>query len=153
MEPAIHSSWKVKNSYSSVFRDQLQLCVIGKSSFFWKYQSSPPWFFRYDGKNFIRSRSTNYTHKDVIGLGNYRGQPFTTGGQGNADTEILTISTDRWFSGTNYPFSNRLNRTRVVYLILIYSVQYLLLFNSVCWWKGLHYRWFSFKYSKADCCI
>ena len=75
------------------------------------------YFFRYDGTNFNSSSSTTYTHQDVIGLGNYRGQPFTTGGSGNAYTEILTISTDIWTTGASYPFSSRLNWTQNIYLI------------------------------------
>ena len=67
------------------------------------------YFLRYDGSNFYSSSSTTNAHQDVIGLGNYRGQPFTTGGVGNAYTEILTISTDTWSSGASYPFSSRLN--------------------------------------------
>ena len=60
-----------------------------------------------DGTNFNSSSSTTYTHKDVIGLGNYRGQPFTTGGSSNTETEILTVSTDLWRNGASYPFSSR----------------------------------------------
>ena len=65
--------------------------------------------FRFDGTNFYSSSSTTFTHYNTLGMGNYRGQPFTTGGDGNTDTEILTISSDVWRIGASYPFSSRWN--------------------------------------------
>ena len=44
---------------------------------------------------------------DVIGLGNYRGEPFTTGGKTNSVTEILTIATDTWRREADYSFASR----------------------------------------------
>ena len=72
-------------------------------------QSKVPriFFFRFDGTNFSSSKSTTYSHSQAVGMGNYRGQPFITGGIGTTDTEILTISTESWRSGTRYPYSNQ----------------------------------------------
>ena len=66
-------------------------------------------FFRFDGTNFSPSQSTTFLHDDVMSLGNYGGQPFTTGGSGSGqtETEILTIASDTWRSGTKYPYSDR----------------------------------------------
>ena len=68
-------------------------------------------FFRFDGTTFSSTKSSTYSHKRVVSLGNYRGQPFTVGGAGDTwvpqtDTEILSISTDTWRSGTKYHHSN-----------------------------------------------
>ena len=64
-------------------------------------------FFSFDGSSFSIEKSTTYSHKRILSLGNYRGQPFTTGGETTTDTEIFTMTTDSWRSGTRYPYSSR----------------------------------------------
>lgn len=66
------------------------------------------YFFKFDGTNFSLSQF-DFLHDDVMSLGNYGGQPFTTGGSGSGqtETEILTIASDTWRSGTKYPYSDR----------------------------------------------
>ena len=88
------------------------LQVRGKFCYIARYHE---FFFRFDGTSFSPSKSTTYSHKRILSLGNYRGQPFTTGGETTTDTEILTISTDSWLSGTRYPYSNRLIYPRISY--------------------------------------
>ena len=72
---------------------------------FVKWQGSKISFFRFDGTSFSPSQPSTFMHERVTSIGNYRGQPFTSGGMAQTDTEILTISTDTWRSGTRYPWS------------------------------------------------
>ena len=119
MEVAIHSSLKMKNLYFFVSHEKAQDRAIGTRNL--ETSKFTAIVFRYDGTNFYSSSSSTYTHRDVIGLGNYNGQPFTTGGSSNTETEIFSISTDTWLSRKSYPFSNRYNNAKLTFTLSFYS--------------------------------
>ena len=79
--------------------------VTGERKFLYNDKVPRFLFFRFDGTSFSPSQPSTFMHERVTSIGNYRGQPFTTGGMAQTDTEILTISTDTWRSGTRYPWS------------------------------------------------
>ena len=63
--------------------------------------------FSYDGLKFEKAQNSYYAHTETLGLGNYRGSPFTTGCNPNAmyvangchhKTEIFNMENMMWFS-------------------------------------------------------
>ena len=111
MVHAIHLSQIMRNLYFSVSHKEPKTKIVtGERKYLFNSKVSQLIFFRFDGSNFSSSKSSTYSHEQVLGLGNYRGQPFTTGGGGSdqaGETEILTIATDTWRSGTRFPYSNQ----------------------------------------------
>ena len=64
--------------------------------------------FSFDGSNFKSIETSKYSHYRAQ-LGNYRGQPFTTGCNGSQDcwvkTEIFDIVEMKWSVAADYPTS------------------------------------------------
>ena len=67
-------------------------------------------FFRFNGATTKAETSSNFPHKEVRSLGNYRDSPFVTGHSGSSTyglkTEILNYQTNLWVQAEDYPFSN-----------------------------------------------
>ena len=103
---AIHLSLTMRNSYYSVLQMEAKTKIVtGERKFLYNDKVPRFLFFRFDGTSFSPSQPSTFMHERVTSIGNYRGQPFTSGGMAQTDTEILTISTDTWRSGTRYPWS------------------------------------------------
>ena len=67
-------------------------------------------FFSFNGVTTKAETPSNFPHKYVRSLGNYRNSPFVTGHEGSSTyglkTEILNYATNTWVQADDYPFSN-----------------------------------------------
>ena len=68
--------------------------------------------FSFDGENQEGVVYAKFSHRYTMGLGNYRGNAFTTGCWGYGSdcsskvaTEILDMTTLTWTRGPDYPFA------------------------------------------------
>ena len=67
-------------------------------------------FSSFDGENYNQVEDSKYSHELTFGLGNYRGKAFTTGCYyygctSKVATELLDMTTMKWFDGPDYPFA------------------------------------------------
>ena len=75
--------------------------------------SSPlSYYSSFNGDQFKNQPSSQFRHKNVMNLGNYRGSPFTTGFHQSRTqpvhglkTEILDHQAQKWIQANDYPFS------------------------------------------------
>ena len=76
--------------------------------------------FSFDGVTFKKEKSSEFPHRRVSALGNYKNSPFVTGhlsSTGVTDgsiiglrTEILDYENSRWVQAKDYPFPNNERR-------------------------------------------
>ena len=80
--------------------------AIRKSTF--KHNLESNYYFRFDGKKFLRASESNFDHRHTVGLGNYMGKAFVTGCDGQecgVKTEFMDMTTLEWSNGPDYPFA------------------------------------------------
>ena len=66
--------------------------------------------FSFDGESFQTAGSSKFSHKETLGLGNYKNQALTTGCKDTSScgikTELMNMETLEWSDGPDYPFAN-----------------------------------------------
>ena len=73
-------------------------------------------FFSFDGENYDTVKASKYGHGVTYGLGNYKGNAFTTGCHAkmrldydcSVKTEILDMKTMIWSQAADYPYTKKL---------------------------------------------
>ena len=109
-------------------------------------------YFRFNGATTKPETPSNFPHKYVRSLGNYKNSPFVTGHSGSSTyglkTEILNYSTSTWVQADDYPFSNTAEYVTVdIYCFNLHVTCSILFFKNciLCygfyWWKRFHHRW------------
>ena len=67
-------------------------------------------FLRFDGQDFETVGSSQFSHRETFGLGNYRNYGLTTGcypaSACQVKTELMNMETLQWMSGPDFPFSS-----------------------------------------------
>ena len=65
-------------------------------------------YLSFDGENFGRAGSTKVSHKETLGLANYKGSALTTGcstgGSCGIRTESMDMTTLKWSDAADFPY-------------------------------------------------
>ena len=66
---------------------------------------------RFDGESYQTVASSEYHHRNTLGLANYRGKALTTGCADHSlgcglKTELMDMNTLTWSPGPDYPFTD-----------------------------------------------
>ena len=99
-------------------------------------------FYSFDGTNFITEASSQFPHREVWALGNYRNSPFVTGENSSTGlkTEILDYEAGEWNQEEDYPFAG--NGTRYVYRLKTSLINNESLFMVYNLYRVVHALWF-----------
>ena len=69
--------------------------------------------FSFDGKFYRSVESSKYSHRQTLGLANYKNRALTTGCNTSNEcyvkTELLNMETLQWSDGPDFPFTTRLD--------------------------------------------
>ena len=65
---------------------------------------------RFDGEVFQTAGSSHFSHRDTLGMGNYKNNALTTGCTGSSScyikTELMNMETLEWSNGPDFTFAS-----------------------------------------------
>ena len=65
--------------------------------------------FSFDGESYQSAASSEYSHRQTLGIANYLGKALSTGCDSNwcgMKTELMDMNTLTWSAGPDFPFTS-----------------------------------------------